>query len=283
MIDNSSHWILKLYLCIAMAFTGQAVVAQSFLPVENNVTFDQVLALPSEEPDATIAYGDSASQYGLLWTPKTDSNAPLVILIHGGCWLNSFDVNHSRPLATALNQAGFAVWSLEYRRTGDPGGGWPGTLEDIELALSRLDLLSPYAIDTSQIAVAGHSAGGHLALMASRDLTQVKAVIGLAAIVDIESYSRGTNSCQIAGPAFLGVSAEDAPGKYAQANPAKHALNPASLLLHGDNDEIVPLNHFKQDLLPLSVLASAGHFDWIHPGTRAFRLFLETLKSQLAR
>ena len=67
------------------------------------------------------------------------ANAPLVILIHGGCWLNSFDVNHSRPLATALSQAGFAVWSLEYRRTGDPGGGWPGTLEDIQLALTQLE------------------------------------------------------------------------------------------------------------------------------------------------
>ena len=65
----------------------------------------------------------------------TNTDAPLVILIHGGCWLNSFDVNHSRPLATALNHAGFAVLSLEYRRTGDPGGGWPSTLEDIQLAL----------------------------------------------------------------------------------------------------------------------------------------------------
>ena len=283
MINNPRHWILRLCLVFAIALSGQAALTQSFAPVDDNVTFEQVLALPSQEPDATIAYGNNALQYGLLWAPKTNADAPLVILIHGGCWLNSFDVNHSRPLATALNQAGFAVWSLEYRRSGDPGGGWPGSLEDIELALSRLDLLSRYAIDTSQIAVAGHSAGGHLALMASRELTQAKAVIGLAAIVDIETYSRGTNSCQIAGPVFIGVPLEDAPELYALANPIKQALNPASLLLHGNNDRIVPLHHFPQNVLPVSVVAEAGHFDWIHPGTPAYHLFLGTLKSRLAQ
>ena len=63
----------------------------------------------------------------------------------------------------------------------------------------------------------------------------------------------------------------------------KQALNPASMLLHGDNDEIVPLDHFPQDLLPLSIVAGAGHFDWIHPGTPAYHLLLGTLKSRLAQ
>ena len=283
MINNACCRKLKYCLIGALALVGETGLTQNFAPVAENVSFDQVQALPYREPDATIFYGDNGLQYGLLWVPDKNANAPLVILIHGGCWLNSFDVNHSRPLATALNHAGFAVWSLEYRRTGDPGGGWPGTLNDIQLALSQLELLSSYPVDLSRIAVAGHSAGGHLALMAGADLTPVKAVIGLAAIVDIETYSRGSNSCQTAGPAFIGVSWDDEPGLYALANPVKQALNPASMLLHGDNDEIVPLDHFPQDLLPLSIVAGAGHFDWIHPGTPAYHLFLGTLKSRLAQ
>ncbi|MEC7187158.1 MAG: alpha/beta fold hydrolase [Pseudomonadota bacterium] len=283
MINDTCYRIFQFGLICAVALAGGTGLTQSFAPVDENVTFDQVQTLPHREPDATVAYGDNPLQYGLLWVPSTNANAPLVILIHGGCWLNSFDVNHSRPLATALNQEGFAVWSLEYRRTGDPGGGWPGTLEDIQLALSQLERLSSYAIDLSRIAIAGHSAGGHLALMAGADLTPVQAVIGLAAIVDIETYSRGTNSCQTAGPDFIGVSLEDGPELYALANPVKQALNPASLLLHGSNDEIVPLDHFPQDLLPLSVVAGAGHFDWIHPGTPAYHLFLGMLKSRLAQ
>ena len=283
MINNACCRIFKYALTGALALAGEIGLPQNFAPVAGNVSFAQVQTLPYREPDATVAYGDNGLQYGLLWVPDTNADAPLVILIHGGCWLNSFDVNHSRPLATALNHAGFAVWSLEYRRTGDTGGGWPGTLEDIQLALSQLELLSSYPIDLSRVAVAGHSAGGHLALMAGAGLTPVKAVIGLAAIVDMESYSRGTNSCQTAGPDFIGVSLDDEPELYALANPVKQALNPASMLLHGDNDEIVPLGHFPQDLLPISIVAGAGHFDWIHPGTPAYHLFLGTLKSRLAQ
>ena len=258
--------------------------AEEYLAVEENVSFEQVLALATREPQAEVSYGDDPLQYGLLWTPDSAEAAPLVILIHGGCWLNNFDVNHSRPLASALSQAGFAVWSLEYRRTGDSGGGWPGTLADIRLALSQLDrlkLIENQSIDFSRIAVAGHSAGGHLALMAGAELPAARAIIGLAAVVDMESYSLGNNSCQQAAPLFMGVSPEQARELYALANPVKQPLHPQSLLLHGGSDDIVPLDHFKADVLPTSVVTGAGHFDWIHPGTAAYRLLLNTLHNRL--
>ena len=258
--------------------------AEEYLAVEENVSFEQVLALATREPQAEVSYGDDPLQYGLLWTPDSAEAAPLVILIHGGCWLNNFDVNHSRPLASALSQAGFAVWSLEYRRTGDSGGGWPGTLADIRLALSQLDrlkLIENQSIDFSRIAVAGHSAGGHLALMAGAELPAARAIIGLAAVVDMESYSLGNNSCQQAAPLFMGVSPEQARELYALANPVKQPLHPKSLLLHGGSDDIVPLDHFKADVLPTSVVTGAGHFDWIHPGTAAYRLLLNTLHNRL--
>ncbi|MFT6039730.1 MAG: hypothetical protein ACI9TP_002530, partial [Candidatus Azotimanducaceae bacterium] len=48
----------------------------------------------------------------------------MVVLIHGGCGLNSYDVVRSHAMSLALNQQGYAGWSLEYRRIGDVGGGW---------------------------------------------------------------------------------------------------------------------------------------------------------------
>ena len=269
MINNARRQVLKYSLIGALALTGETGLTQNFAPVAENVSFDRGQALPYREPNTTVVYGDNGLQYGLLWVPDTNADAPLVIPIHGGCWLNSFDVNHSRPFATALNHAGFAVWSLEYCRTGDPGGGWPCTFDDSQLALSQLELLSSHSIDLSRMAGAG--------------LTTVKAVIGLAAIVDIENYSRGSNSFQTSGPAFIGVSLDDKPELYALANPVKQALNPASMLLYGDNDEIVPLDHFPQELPPLSIVAGAGHFDWINPGTPAYHPFLGTLKSRLTQ
>ena len=279
---NNRILISLIGVCCYLGFGGGSLHAQEYSSVGDDVSFDDVLGLPIQEPQARIAYGDDPLQYGLLWMPEADDAAPLVILIHGGCWLNSFDVNHSRPLASALSQAGFAVWSLEYRRTGDAGGGWPGTLEDIQLALSRLNRLQDYAIDLGRIAVAGHSAGGHLALMAGPDIPQARAIIGLAAIVDMENYSRGDNSCQVAAPQFMGTPLDQNPSLYALANPVKQALHPQSLLLHGGNDVIVPLDHFEEDVLPTSIVAGAGHFDWIHPGTAAYGLLLNTLKTRLA-
>ena len=170
---------------------------------------------------------------------------------------------------------------MEYRRTGDAGGGWPGTLQDIELALGSLDLLSSYSIDLNRIALAGHSAGGHLALMAGSSLPAARAVIGLAAIVDMESYAQGSNSCQQAAPQFMNASLAEAPARYADANPVKQTLHPQSLLLHGGIDAIVPLEHFQAEVLPTSVVDNAGHFDWIHPGTEAYKLLLDTLESRL--
>lgn len=282
--------IIGLLAGCCLGFSGLGIFspslnAQEYPGVADKVSFEQVLALATREPRAAVHYGEDPLQYGLLWTPDNAEAAPLVILIHGGCWLNSFDVNHSRPLASALSQAGFAVWSLEYRRTGDSGGGWPGTLADIRLALSRIDRISSIAnqsIDLSRVAVAGHSAGGHLALLAGGELPAARAIIGLAAIVDMESYSQGDNSCQQAAPLFMGTPFAQASDLYALANPVKQTLHPQSLLLHGGSDEIVPLNHFEADVLPTSVVSGAGHFDWIHPGTAAYRLLLNTLHNRLA-
>ena len=55
--------------------------------------------------------------------------------------------------------------------------------------------------------LAGHSAGGHLALLAGQhdnaEMPAFDKVIGLAAITDVATYAVGENSCQTATPAFL--------------------------------------------------------------------------------
>ena len=99
------------------------MAASIFPSVANGVTFEDVEALPRGEPSLILQYGDDPLQFGELWLcePSSAAKAPLVILIHGGCWLNEFDLTHLHPLATALAESGFAVWSLEYRRVGDDG------------------------------------------------------------------------------------------------------------------------------------------------------------------
>src|SRR5262245_23230960 len=81
-----------------------------------------------------IAYGSDRLQFGELSLPAGKGPHPVIVNIHGGIWLSEYDIAHSRAQAQALATAGFAVWNIEYRRVGDPGGGWPGTLLDVSAA-----------------------------------------------------------------------------------------------------------------------------------------------------
>ena len=123
-------------LSLAAVYVGThaSEVSVSHPSTDSNVRYKQVTELGFKPATEKLVYGDDdpGLQYGMLWLPEDvepGEKSPLVVLNHGGCWLNEFDIEHTYPLSTALVQAGYAVWSLEYRRTGDTGGGWPGTFE----------------------------------------------------------------------------------------------------------------------------------------------------------
>ena len=111
------------------------------------------------------AYGPGADRFGELWRPAGDGPWPVVVLLHGGFWRAQRTLELMRPLAADLAGRGFAAWNLEYRRVGQPGGGWPGTCEDVAAGLDHLARLAGREpLDLDRLVVAGHSAGGHLAL-----------------------------------------------------------------------------------------------------------------------
>jgi len=247
------------------------------LEFESDVSYEQVIALDFTPANFVLPYGDDNGdlQYGMLWMPDSEqgdrtSDIPLIVFIHGGCWMNQYDIQHSYGATSALAQAGYAVWSLEYRRTGDPGGGWPGAFEDIKQGLTFVKALNEYSIDTNRMIIVGHSAGGHLALLAGVEFPDAIAVIGLAAISDIVSYAQGSSSCEAAATAFMGGAESDNPRLYQQANPAAQILHSNTFLLHGTNDAIVPLSQSRMPNASTQLITDAGHFDWVHPGTSAF-------------
>lgn len=251
--------------------------------MRNNVSYADVIKVDAGEPFMTLSYGDDPLQFGKLWlanTPHHSGASPLVIFIHGGCWLNAYDIKHSYAFTSALAQQGYTVWSLEYRRTGDEGGGWPGSFNDVLQGINFIKKQSAYPIMHNNIVLTGHSAGGHLALLAGGQLPadSLQGVIGLAAITDIEEYASGENSCQQATTEFMGGDTAEKPDAYALANPAKQPLHPNLVLLQGELDSIVPLDQHLGKNVETKVQAGAGHFDWIDPKSAAFK----TLKDHLA-
>lgn len=268
---------MKSIICLLL-FWGQWVQAQSNDAL-SQVSFQSVTEWPHRQPDVRINYGQDPLQYGWLWQADQPANKPLIVIIHGGCWLNAFGVDHSFAMATALAAKGHPVWSVEYRRTGDAGGGWPGSLADVKLALSSLDQLKPQGINTDSLVLMGHSAGGHLALLAAADLPELpfKQIIGLAAITDISRYALGENSCQLATSQFMGGLPHEQAAAYHQANLIYRNLPDTVRLLHGDADRIVPMLQAKLHGVAVEWVSGAGHFDWIHPDSAAFQVLLQQL------
>ena len=131
----------------------------------HNVPWSEISSLGKIPYDYLIPYGDEELQIGELRTPLSQDTFPLVIFIHGGCWLSDYNLDHVSAVCADLVEAGYAVWTPEYRRVGDEGGGYPNTFKDIQASINYARTLADiYPLDLKNVVVMGHSAGGHLAL-----------------------------------------------------------------------------------------------------------------------
>src|SRR5579872_116183 len=98
---------------------------------------DYILREAPPKADARIAYGPDEFNFADLRLPqgkdksKEKTAHPVVMFVHGGYWRARYDLAHAGHACAALTGAGFATWHIEYRRVGNPGGGWPGSFEDI--------------------------------------------------------------------------------------------------------------------------------------------------------
>ena len=240
------------------------------------LSWADVQALPAPPAGQRIAYGADPEQYGVLRLPIQDHKAPVIVLIHGGCWLQQFDLSYFEHWADWLNQLGYATWNIEYRRIGHATGGWPGTFEDVQAALSALpNLPNTDRLDLSKVVLMGHSAGGHLALwLAAKNAESVglQAVVGLAPITDLRRYAAGGGSCNQAVVPLMGGLPEELPQRYEQVSPAELGPLPVpSLLLSGRDDAIVPAQMLSDyarlagGQAQLSLLDGQGHFDTAVP------------------
>lgn len=274
------------------------------------ITFRQILDLPDRpQPDQRLAYGDDPSQIGELWLPAGKGPHPVVLMIHGGCWLASLPGPELLAFqADALRAAGVAVWSISYRRADQPGGGYPGTFLDVARGADHLrQLAERYPLDLQRGVVAtGHSAGGHLALwVAARHRIAadsplhadkplpIAAVVGVAAIPDLALASR-LGVCNKSVDTLVDLSKrqnKDAPtAVWADVSPAALLpLGARQVLIHGIYDGIVPPVHgfgYRAGAAKLGEtveivnLDNVGHFELIVPSTEAGRAVVsQILKS----
>src|SRR4029079_14641132 len=115
-----------------------AALVASPLGAQRLMTPSDLGSLAAGPPTAPIAYRPSPLQFANLRLPRTPGPYPVVIFVHGGCWLSAFDIAHAGKLEQALADHRVAVWSIEYLRVGDAGGGWPNTFVDVARAADHL-------------------------------------------------------------------------------------------------------------------------------------------------
>lgn len=248
-------------------------------------------------------YGSDKYNFGDLYIPDGPGPYPIVPLLHGGFWRSTYDLTLMDGLADHLARYGIAAWNIEYRRVGNKGGGWPGTLQDVAQAMDYLRaVITTSNIDPSRVVPVGHSAGGHLALwLAGRSQLPQNSplviqgtpliptgVISLAGAIDLELVWRLQLSHDAAG-AFLGGSPTTFPERFATASPATLLpLRVPQVLIHGTSDSNVPLKVSRAyaqkakaagDSVKLIELPGADHFVVIDPNSEAWAITMKELQT----
>ena len=249
----------------------------------------------------TVAYGEHPSQFVDVYTPEGAGPHPVVALIHGGFWRLPWGRDLMHGLAADLLGRGFAVVNVEYRRLGEDGGGWPGTCEDVVAALRAMADEEELGLDLSRVGLVGHSAGGHLALWATKHAPlPVRVVVSQAGVADLRSAARERLDGNAEGrlPAaveFVGGEADDADfdAAYALAAPIELLpLGPAvhQLVLHGDVDNRVPFQQSVDyvaaaqaagDSVQLEAFTGMGHFELIDAAHKSWLRAAEELVRRL--
>ncbi|HUG08535.1 MAG TPA: type II 3-dehydroquinate dehydratase [Acidimicrobiia bacterium] len=172
----------------------------------------------------TVRYGPHHDNIGDFRRGGDD----LVVLAHGGVWKHEFARDLTESLAVDLTRRGYSTWNIEYRRLGD-GGGWPGSGHDV---LTALDSAPRLQTDLRRLILVGHSAGAYLLMWAAaRARVPVDVHIALGPLLSltaaVEAGDVGAVQCQ----EMLGQGAPPEP------DPA----GVETVLVHGDDDQIVPV------------------------------------------
>jgi acetyl esterase/lipase len=265
-------------------------------------------AIPSLPADAISRYGPEAEQYGELRVPAGSGRHPVVVLVHGGCFKAAYaTLRDLAPMGDALKRQGIATWNIEYRRLGQPGGGWPGTYQDVGAAIDHLrTLASRHRLDLSRLVFVGHSAGGHLALwaaararvpaasaIASRRPLRPLGAIDLAGPTDmrenIANYHRECRDAVITQ--MMGGTPEQVPDHYRAASPgALLPLGVPHVLISGEHESFMPRPLASEyvrraraegDNATLRIVPGAGHFEVASPHTSAWPVLLADIRRLL--
>jgi len=272
-------------------------------------TLEAYMRQPAHPADLQVHYGPAPAQVAELFLPKTAPKPhPVVVLLHGGCFLKQFEgFVQMSGLAADLAGRGYAVWNVEYRKLGEADAGYPGTFTDVGTAIDALRGLAPkYGLDLTRVVAVGHSAGGHLALWsASRgripagsplhvaETLKIGAVISLAGIGDLKGQGKVFGLPCGEDTLDLLIDSRRRKQPYADTSPAELLPTGARVVMvHGVFDAVMPpytgLAYADKvraagDKAEVVTIPDAGHFDLVIPTTPAWKTIVGVIDAEMKR
>ncbi len=252
-----------IFLTVTFAIVAVAV-ATAFFPISDSAS--------EERDNSTMAYmnipyaNQSQAQKLDLYVPVNGEGLyPVVVWIHGGAWAlgDKKDLGISPGVAA---ERGYALVSINYRLSGE--SEFPAQIYDCKTAIRWLRAhAKEYGLDPDRIAVAGESAGGHLAALTGtsgdvkelEDLSagnadessRVRAVVDWYGPTDLlavdgylvqNGYRSWLNNPSSYGRRLMGGNLIEHADLVKAANPETYITpdDPPFLIQHGTSDNLVP-------------------------------------------
>ena len=291
---------------LRLSVVAGVVCVATPISAQGPITFDSLAGIAAPAPTHRIAYGPGPHQFGNLRLPQGAGPHPVVVFVHGGCYLAQFTIAHAAALEQALADSGYAVWSIEYRRVGDEGGGWPGTFQDVARGADHLlSLTKEYPLDLQRIVAVGHSAGANFALwLAARKRLRAGSPVrvanplsigGVLALSPVPDFAglQGQGVCNNVIDKLMGGSPQQVAERYRDVSPAELLpIGVPQVLFVGSLDRswgpwgraYNTLAAAAGDTLARFVEApESAHFDMIAPTTTTWPLVMESVRDLFSR
>lgn len=191
-----------------------------------------------------------------FYPKKKKTNAPAILIIHGGGWRSGNRTQHY-PLAQHLAERGYACFAVEYRLSTE--ALYPAAVHDLKAAIRWIRMNGTrYGANTSKIAVLGFSAGGELAAFMGTTNgdeafegkecntgvpSKVQAIVdidGTLSFVHPESGEGDDSRSTSAATYWFGYPKKDNYALWEDASPLKHAgkSTPPTLFLNSSVDRM---------------------------------------------
>lgn len=202
---------------------------------------------PQEGVEITCAInyaGDSSASHTLdLYRPTDATDAPVVLMLHGGGWMAG-EAAAMQQRATYFAQNGLAVAAVNYTLSTPTQAAWPTINKDLNTAIGWLGANSAaYDVDGTTLGAFGVSAGGHLAALLAAKGDNVTAAVSLSGVMDLATTYDDSEQSRLAISQLLGCTPAACAKKASKASPETFVdSSSGALLFFNSAEEFIPLS-----------------------------------------